>query len=97
MENLFQKILKALMSFTKLGENNQMYGKTFSAETITKQSIAKGGGIIYVYDTQNTLVILLVQKKKKKKKKKINFYNQKKKKNIINKKKLKKKKKKKSR
>jgi hypothetical protein len=65
MENLFQKILKALMSFTKLGENNQMYGKTFSAETITKQSIAKGGGIIYVYDTQNTLVILLVQKKKK--------------------------------
>jgi group I intron endonuclease len=38
------------------GENNPMFGISLSNETITKMSIARGGGTIYVYDLQGTLV-----------------------------------------
>jgi hypothetical protein len=48
----------ALMSKANAGENNPkgFLGKAHSDEIITKISIAKGGGTIYVYDTQDTLV-----------------------------------------
>lgn len=44
------------MSNAKLSENNPMYGKCHSADTKLLMSIAKGGGTIYVYDTQGSLV-----------------------------------------
>lgn len=57
---------KVLMSEAKIGENHPLfgitgenhpnYGKTHCTETITKMSVAKGGGTIYIYDTQGTLV-----------------------------------------
>jgi len=42
--------------FGRTGENHPNYGKIFSAETLLKISKAKGGGSIYVNDTQGTLV-----------------------------------------
>jgi hypothetical protein len=33
-----------------------MYGKQHSVDTLVKMSIAKGGSIIYVYDTQSIIV-----------------------------------------
>jgi hypothetical protein len=33
-----------------------MFGKQHRVDTIVKMSIAKGGSIIYVYDTQSILV-----------------------------------------
>jgi group I intron endonuclease len=46
---------KALLSEAFSGENHPMFGKTHSVETTTKMSVAKGGGTIYVYDTEDTL------------------------------------------
>jgi group I intron endonuclease len=42
--------------FGILGENHHFYGKNHTPETLTKLSLAKGGGIIFVYDIQDTLV-----------------------------------------
>jgi hypothetical protein len=47
---------KALLSEAFSGENHPMFGKTHSVETTIKMSVAKGGGTIYVYDIQDTLV-----------------------------------------
>jgi group I intron endonuclease len=41
--------------FEKSGALNPFYGRTHSPETIAKLSEAKGGGTIYVYDTQGSL------------------------------------------
>lgn len=40
----------------RTGGNNPMYGKQHCSETIAKMSIVKGGGIIYVYDLQGSLI-----------------------------------------
>lgn len=45
-----------LMSKALSGENHPLFGKSPSTETRTKLSIAKGGGIIYAYDTQGLLI-----------------------------------------
>jgi len=42
--------------FGRTGENNPMFGKSHSEEAIAKISAAKGGGTIYVYDTQGILI-----------------------------------------
>jgi hypothetical protein len=47
---------KALMSQAQSGENHPMFGKTHSEEAIAKISAVKGGGTIYVYDTQGILI-----------------------------------------
>jgi group I intron endonuclease len=47
---------KAILSEVRSGENNPMFGKFHSIETITKISTTLGGGTIYVYDSQDTLV-----------------------------------------
>ena len=49
---------RALMSKALSGENHPrgFLGKIHSPETIAKISTSKGGGLIYVYDTQGTLV-----------------------------------------
>jgi len=46
----------ALMSKALSGENHGFLGKTHSPETVAKISISKGGGSIYVYDTQGILI-----------------------------------------
>jgi hypothetical protein len=38
------------------GENNRMFGKFHPPESVSKISIARGGGTIYVYDSQGSLV-----------------------------------------
>jgi hypothetical protein len=47
---------KELISKIMSGENHPNFGKSHCVETITKMSNAKGGGSIFVYDTQGTLV-----------------------------------------
>ena len=47
---------KTLSAETKAKMSEAHQGKTFSAETLAKLSIAKGGGIIYAYDLNGTLV-----------------------------------------
>lgn len=42
--------------FGKTGELHPMFGISPSAETLTKMSIAKGGGTIYAYDLQGKLL-----------------------------------------
>jgi len=46
----------AKLSEAKKGENHPFFGKTHSAETISKISIARGGGTVYVYNTQGLLI-----------------------------------------
>lgn len=41
--------------FGKTGENHPRFGKNFSTDTLTKMSVTKGGGTIYVYNIQGTL------------------------------------------
>lgn len=50
--------MKALMKDIKIGDKNHMFGKTYlySTQTKTLMSTIKGGGIIFVYNTQSTLV-----------------------------------------
>jgi len=47
---------KTKMSVSKIGEKNPMFGKTPATETIIKISYAKGGGTVFVYDLEGTLV-----------------------------------------
>ena len=42
--------------FGKTGENHPFFGRNHSSETIAKISISKGGGTIYVYDYEGSLV-----------------------------------------
>lgn len=42
--------------FGKTGENSSRSGVSPSNDIITKMNVAKGGGTIYVYDTQSSLV-----------------------------------------
>jgi group I intron endonuclease len=44
------------MSIAKKGEDNPNFEKNLSTETIVKMSVAKGGGTIFVYDTNGSLV-----------------------------------------
>lgn len=46
---------KALLSKALSGDNHPMFGKLHSAETVAKISAARGGGIIFVYDSKGTL------------------------------------------
>lgn len=55
---------KALLSKTHRGENNPMYNKTHKEETIVKMSIAKGGNIIYVYDSEGLLINTFISTRK---------------------------------
>jgi group I intron endonuclease len=42
--------------FGKIGENNPNFGKSRSSDSRTKMSIIKGGGTIFVYDSNSSLV-----------------------------------------
>jgi group I intron endonuclease len=53
----FSENIKALMSEAKTGENHPMYSKNHHPETLTKMSITKGGGIIYVYNVDKSLLV----------------------------------------
>jgi len=46
---------KALLSKALSGDNHPRYGKVHSAETVAKISAARGGGIIFVYDSKGSL------------------------------------------
>jgi len=49
-------VIRARMSLAKSGKNNPMSGKSHSAKTLAKISNANGT-LIYLYDTQGSLVI----------------------------------------
>jgi hypothetical protein len=46
---------KALLSKALSRDNHPMFGKLHSAKTVVKISAARGGGIIFVYDSKGTL------------------------------------------
>jgi group I intron endonuclease len=52
------KMGKAQRRIDRTGDNypRKMLGRTHTPDTLAKMSVAKGRGIIYVYDTQGSLV-----------------------------------------
>jgi len=45
-----------LISKALTGDKKPMFGKTHTIETVTKMSVTKGGGTIFVYNTNGSLV-----------------------------------------
>jgi group I intron endonuclease len=58
------EVTKIKMSEAKTGDNHPMFGNTHSEVTKGIMSKAKGGGTIYVYDTQDTLVNTFISARK---------------------------------
>jgi group I intron endonuclease len=55
-DDIINNMSEAQKKVDRTGGNNPMYGKQHCSETIAKMSIVKGGGIIYVYDLQGSLI-----------------------------------------
>ena len=57
-EDIIAKMSEVQRRIDRTGEKNprEMLGRIHSSDTLAKMCVAKGGGTIYVYDTQGSLI-----------------------------------------